>query len=129
RLLDAGDHVRLLAQNLVGDDDGALDAQLLQLQADFVDRVVAEHHPRRLVDGKIEVGAVGAHFSSRNCVGTWVAHSTSSLEAFTYLTMVVICPLSSSFFCIIALMGSSSFLITDFQREYSPVMQNGAFCA
>src|SRR3954469_144084 len=69
------------------------------------------------------------YFSSRNAVGTRVAHSTSSLDALTYFTIVVICPLSSSFFCIIALIGSSSLRSTDFQRAYSPLMQNGAFSA
>src|SRR5260370_1097673 len=69
------------------------------------------------------------YFSSRNAVCTRVAHSTSSFEALTYFTIVVICPLSSSFFCIIALIGSSSLRSTHFQRAYSPLMQNGAFSA
>ena len=55
--------------------------------------------------------------SSTNSVGTCPAMFTSSLEAFTYRTMVGRSPLSLSFPCIIPLIGSSSFLMTSFHRE------------
>src|SRR5207245_848332 len=108
RLLGARDHVGLLAQDLVGDDHRPLDAQPLGLERQLADCSVAEHDAGRLEAVEAQIGRVIAHFSSRNCVGTLVAHSTSSLDALTYFTMMVIWPLSSSFFCIIALIGSSS---------------------
>lgn len=55
--------------------------------------------------------------SSMNSVGTSPAMFTSSFEAFTYRTIVGRSPVSFSLPCIIPLIGSSSFLITSFQRE------------
>jgi len=57
-------------------------------------------------------------YSFRNFVGTWDVVSTSSRDEFTYFTMVGMCPfVSFSLFCIMALMGSISFLMTCFHRS------------
>lgn len=56
-----------------------------------------------------------AGYSPRNLVGTRVVDSTSCFDAFTYLTIVGMCPLVSfSFPCISALVGSISLRMTDF---------------
>ena len=80
----------LLAQHAIGDDHRALDAEPLALERQLADGAVAEDDARRLVDAEVEIAAVGhgaRYFSSRNEVGTRVAHSTSSLDALTYFTM------------------------------------------
>jgi len=61
------------------------------------------------------IGAPLDH-SSRNFVGTREVDETSAFDAFTYFTIVGMCPfVSFSFPCIIPLVGSSSPRMTVFQ--------------
>src|SRR5262249_15641352 len=74
---------------------------------------VLSKHGHPAVKG-IPRAATNRH-SPRNFVGTRVVDSTSCFEALTYFTIVGMCPLVSfNFPCISALVGSISFLMTDF---------------